>query len=130
MTSELQHYIEGWLHKADNDVASAKRLIEIEPAILDNACFHCQQAIEKFIKAYLIFNGIDIQRTHNIIFLLSEAAKFDSVFGDIETHDINTYAVQGRYPDMSVIPELEEAKTYYELALEIKELVTSRIKFS
>ena len=53
MTQALKDYINAWLQKADSDIISAQRLIKIEPMILDNACFHCQQAIEKSLKAFL-----------------------------------------------------------------------------
>lgn len=97
--------------------------------ILDNACFHCQQAIEKYLKAFLNFNGKETERTHNIIFLLSQAADFDIVFGTIDAMNINAYAVQARYPDFTMIPDEDEAKAYYQLALHIKSLVTARIVF-
>ncbi len=45
MTPALESYIKSWLDKAGHDLASAQRLVEIEPMILDNACSHCQQAI-------------------------------------------------------------------------------------
>jgi HEPN domain-containing protein len=67
MTPALKTFIESWLSKAGHDLVSAQRLLEIEPVILDNACFHCQQAIEKYLKAFLVYNGRDIERTHNII---------------------------------------------------------------
>lgn len=98
--------------------------------ILDNACFHCQQAIEKMLKAFLIYNGRDIERTHNIIFLLAECAKFDPVFENVDPLDINEYAVQGRYPDSNLMPSEEEAKSYYQLAQNIKSLVDQRIVFT
>ena len=60
MTPALKAYIESWLEKAQHDLDSAQRLIEIEPMILDNACFHSQQAIEKYLKAYLIYHSEDI----------------------------------------------------------------------
>ena len=60
MTPALKTYIVSWLDKAGHDIISAQRLLEIEPAILDNACFHCQQAIEKNLKAFLIYHGCDI----------------------------------------------------------------------
>jgi HEPN domain-containing protein len=44
MSGDMKEYIAGWLSKADHDIISAQRLIEIEPMILDYACFHCQQA--------------------------------------------------------------------------------------
>jgi HEPN domain-containing protein len=129
MTPELAAYVESWLEKAKRDLDSANRLIDIEPMILDNACFHCQQAIEKYLKAFLIYHGWDIERTHDIIYLLTQSEKFDVIFGSIDPKNINAYAVQGRYPDSNLMPSVAEAKSYYELALEISSLVTSRIKF-
>lgn len=120
MTPELRTYIESWINKAEHDLISAQRLLEIEPMILDNAWFHCQQAIEKCLKAYLVYNGVDIERTHNIIFLLEQCAGFDSAFSTVDPLNINAFAVQGRYPDTNLMPEIEEAQTYYQLALNIK----------
>ncbi len=130
MTQALQAYVESWLNKAEHDLLSAQRLLEIEPLILDNACFHCQQAIEKCLKAYLIYNEFDIQKTHDIIALLNQCSNFDSIFGTIDPMDINAYAVNGRYPDANLMPSKEEAESYYRLALEVKSLVTERIIFS
>lgn len=129
MTPALKTYIKSWLNKAGHDLLSAQRLLEIEPVILDNACFHCQQSIEKCLKAFLIFNGRDIERTHNVIFLLSECANFDPIFAGVDPMDINAYAVQGRYPDSGLIPTLDEAKRYYQLAHQVRDLVVERIVF-
>jgi len=130
MTSAHKAYVESWLDKAEHDLMSAQRLIEIEPVILDNACFHCQQAMEKCLKAYLIYNGFDVQKTHDIIDLLVDCAKYDSIFAAIDPLDINAYAVRGRYPDTNLMPTKEEAEGYYQLALQIKSLVSERIIFS
>jgi len=129
MIPALKAYIESWLVKADHDLMSAERLLEIEPMILDNACFHCQQAIEKCLKAFLIFHGRDVERTHNVIFLLSECANFDPVFKEVDLMNINTYAVQIRYPDSNLFPSIEEAKSYYQLAIKVKMMVAERIVF-
>ena len=129
MTPALKAYIESWLEKADHDLMSAQRLLEIQPMILDNACFHCQQAIEKCLKAFLAYKGRDIERTHNVIFLLSECANFDPIFATVDPMNINAYAVQGRYPDSNLIPTAAEANSYYQLALQIQALVKERILF-
>jgi len=129
MTAALQAYIEGWLKKADHDIISAQRLLEIEPMILDSACFHSQQAIEKSLKAFLAFNEHDFEKNHNIILLLAQCADFDPVFASIDPLNLNAYAVQGRYPDANLLPTPDEAKTYYKLALEIRKIVAERIKF-
>jgi len=130
MTRGAETYVRAWLEKAEHDVVSAQRLLEIEPMILDNACFHCQQAIEKFLKALLAYHGVEIEKTHNIIFLLSQCSDFDAIFSTIDPLNINAYAVQGRYPDENIAPSLEEVKIFYQLALYIKTLVTDRIIFS
>lgn len=130
MSTALQTYIKSWLDKAEHDLMSAERLLEIEPMILDNACFHCQQAVEKCLKAYLIYNGTDIGKTHNIESLLNQCADFDPIFETIDPLDITAYAVQGRYPDSNLMPSKKEAESYYQLALQIKILIKERIIFS
>ena len=94
MTPALKTYIESWLDKAEHDLMSVQRLLEIELMILDTACFNCQQAVEKYLKAFLIFCGQDIERTHSITFLLKECSKYDFEFAAIDPMDINSYAVR------------------------------------
>ena len=117
MTPEWKEYINAWLQKADNDLQTTQRLIEIEPLILDTACFHCQQAIEKCLKAFLYYKGKEIKKTHDIDYLLEECAIFDTIFDTIDSLNINDFAVNVRYPDFSLSPDIEEAKKLYELAL-------------
>lgn len=127
MTPALKAYIESWVNKAEHDLISAQRLLEIKPMILDSACFHCQQAVEKYLKAYLIYKELQVEKTHDIIFLLNQCANFDPIFATIDPLNINAYAVNGRYPDDNLMPEKEEAESYYQLAIQIKELITERI---
>ena len=127
MNEELERYILAWLQKANNDIIAAQRLIELEPIIADYACFHCQQSIEKSLKAFLIYQGRDIKKTHDIDFLLAECGEFDPVFRTIQTSNINDYAVGGRYPDYSQAPEMEEVMHHYDLAIQVYDLVKERI---
>ena len=98
--------------------------------ILDNACFHCQQSIEKNLKAFLCYNGENIERTHDIDFLLQKCANFDSIFSTVDSLNINDYAVLGRYPDANLLPDIDEAKAFYQLAIEVGNLVKERIIFT
>ena len=61
---------------------------------------------------------------------MSQSADFDPAFASIDPLNINAYAVRGRYPDTNLMPEKEEAESYYQLALQIKLLVTEKIVFS
>jgi HEPN domain-containing protein len=127
---DLKEYLAAWMLKAEHDIISAQRLLEIEPMILDSACFHCQQAVEKSLKAFLYYNGVDVEKTHDVIYLLRECLKFDTTFKAIDPLNINDFAVKGRYPDASVMPEVAEAKRYYQLAKQVYALVKERLVFS
>ena len=130
MTEDLKEFINAQLLKADHDIITAQRLLDIEPMILDNACFHCQQAVEKSLKAFLTYSGKDIQKTHDIYFLLSECAKIDNIFSTIDVLNINDFAVQARYPDSSIMPDIDEARFFYQLAIQVNTLVKEKIVFS
>jgi|WetSurMetagenome_2_1015567.scaffolds.fasta_scaffold880349_2 HEPN domain-containing protein len=55
----------GWLRKADSDLANAELCLAAEKS-LDTACFHCQQAAEKALKAYLIVKHAEFPLTHDL----------------------------------------------------------------
>ena len=129
MTPDLKEYINAWLQKAANDIVTAQRVLEIEPMILDSACFHCQQAAEKSLKAFLCYKGKDIVKTHDVDFLLNECARFDPVFDTIDTLNISDFAVKVRYPDFSFLPDIDEARKLYELAILINNMVKEKIIF-
>lgn len=51
----------GWIEKARQDARSAKRLLA-DPAELEPAAYHVQQAVEKALKAALVAEGIKFPR--------------------------------------------------------------------
>jgi HEPN domain-containing protein len=103
--------------------------IEMNPLILDAACFHCQQCVEKYLKAYLFYKGEEILKIHDLTRLRKGCAKFDSDFADINFKDLNAYAVEARYPDNFLAPDLSEAKEYLQIAEAVKGLVRKKIIF-
>lgn len=127
MNQDLNDYINKWLEKAEHDMAAAKLLIEANPMILDVACFHCQQAVEKYLKAYLIFNNIIIKKTHSIDVLISECGLIDTEFSTIDFKNLDEFAVDIRYPDHFLQPDLKETKDYYAIAIQIQKLVLEKI---
>jgi len=59
-----------WLQKGRNDLLSAQILIEHDPPVLDTASFHCQQAVEKALKAFLAWKAVPFEKVHSLIYLL------------------------------------------------------------
>ncbi|TAL58007.1 MAG: HEPN domain-containing protein [Bacteroidetes bacterium] len=129
MTDDYREYIGQWFEKADHDIIAAKSLIEIRPLILDVACFHCQQAVEKYLKAFLVYKEVDFEKTHNIRLLQNKCAAMDADFSQLDFKNLNTFAVDARYPDF-ISPSVEEAKEYLIIAEKIKELVISKVKLA
>jgi HEPN domain-containing protein len=64
-----------WLEIAEKDLDRANRLIEDDAEL---AGFCLQQAVEKFLKAFLISNGWEHRKSHDLVTLLDEAASYDS----------------------------------------------------
>jgi len=60
----------GWIRKAENDLKIAKDERLTENSTTDMICFHAQQCVEKYLKAYLIAKGISFRKTHDITEIL------------------------------------------------------------
>ena len=107
---------EDWLRYAKSDLELA-RIEKPEGVLLENLCFHAQQAAEKTLKAVLIFFEIDFPRTHNIRTLLDLLPEGVDVPQEVEESAILTdYAVESRYPRKSEPVDDEEYRQVLGLA--------------
>ena len=48
-----------WFSKADHDLQTVEILFTDPKPPTDTLCFHCQQAVEKYLKGMLVLNNID-----------------------------------------------------------------------
>lgn len=53
-----------WAQKGKNDLKNAKVLLQ-EGGTTDAVCFHSQQAVEKYLKAFLAFHGAPVRKIHS-----------------------------------------------------------------
>jgi HEPN domain-containing protein len=60
---------EEWVDKAEKDYRVALILARSREPFHDQACFHCQQCAEKYLKALLQELGLPVPRTHNLLAL-------------------------------------------------------------
>ena len=67
MADDAQHLVLAWLEKARHDLETARRVVAGDPPITDTAVYHCQQAAEKALKAFLIDQGQPIFKTHDLM---------------------------------------------------------------
>lgn len=88
--------------------------------LAEDLCFHAQQAVEKSLKAVLIFNAIEFPRTHNLRILIDELP--ESVFRDPildSSAALTDYAVSARYPGETEPVTSDELKTARHIAREV-----------
>jgi len=128
MKDDERNYVEQWLEKAAHDLLAARLILDHQPIILDISCFHCQQAVEKYLKTFLIFHKKDFPKTHNIDLLLKTCSTINDRFKEVDVKNLEDFAVRGRYPHDFLLPSVEEAEEFYQITLEIKELVIMEIK--
>jgi len=117
----------GWIRKAESDLTSVRRML-VSEGPFDTACFHCQQAIEKFFKAFLAFQGQQIPRTHDLeglarlCSLLDKTLKWDK----LNLEEVTDYAVAVRY-DLEFWPEQDIAEEALQKAEKVKQEILLRL---
>ncbi len=89
-----------WLQKAKQDLLSAQILLKNNPPILETACFHCQQTVEKCLKAFLVWKNIPFEKVHSLTYLLDLCELHESEFKSFRdmAENLESYAVVIRYP--------------------------------
>ena len=92
--------VEEWLSKAREDLLSARILLGHDPPVLSTACFHCQQAVEKALKAFLVSRGVAFERVHSLPYLLDlcDEAGLDIAEQRDGVEALGPFAVGLRYP--------------------------------
>jgi HEPN domain-containing protein len=105
-----------WLRHAYSDLALANTT-PLPQILLEQLCFHAQQAAEKALKAILVAYNISVPRTHNLRTLFDLLPADVSVPLDIqEAMGLSDYAVASRYPGVSEPVEAEEYREAVDLA--------------
>jgi HEPN domain-containing protein len=128
MKSKME-LINSWMNKAEKDLLTAKHELSFTDVVTESVCFHCQQAVEKHLKAYLVFLGIPFTKTHEIGELITKCESKDkeiSAFKE-EADKLTDYAIEIRYPDDWYEPTVNEAKEAFDIATKIKEFIQNKI---
>jgi len=95
------------------------------PEFLDTVTFHCQQAVEKYLKAYLIFQSTKFRFTHDLIYLLDliyqKDAEFEKYYDSVS--ELQSYAIEVRYPNETIFLSKEKVEKAMVIAKSLRELV-------
>jgi HEPN domain-containing protein len=96
-----------WMQIADDDFDSAKILNGSYRKHYEIICYHCAQAVEKYLKGFLSYNDIIPQKTHNLLILNEICIDADNSFENIRTGCslLNRFTSDIRYPHRIEINE-------------------------
>lgn len=130
MNQEKEEYIRNWLYRAREDIAVLEKLAQSGIEFYTSTiCFHAQQAVEKYLKSFLIFHDIDFPRTHDVDFLLNECQKIDKDNFQFDFKSLTEFGVSVRYPDDFYVPSVNETNEYLLIAQEVMRIVERLLKF-
>lgn len=101
-----------WLQKAEKDLLSARILLKHDPPVLETACFHCQQTVEKALKAFLVWKRVPFEKVHSLTYLLDLCEMHEPGFTDLRdmAENLAPYAIEVRYPGGDMQISQEEAQ--------------------
>lgn len=99
----MQPITQEWVDKAEGDAKVATTLWQMEVPVYDAICFHAQQCVEKYCKAWLVEWHVDFPRTHDLEALaklcLASLPELTALLDDLRY--LTSFAVEIRYPGIS-----------------------------
>ncbi len=119
MDESTRELVRDWLTRASHDLRSSRALASLDDPLLDTAIYHCQQAAEKSVKAWLQSNDDPFPKTHDIEDLVERASGVNPDFRKFGTAAsvLTPYVSAFRYPGgfdepMPTREEFDEALQY------------------
>lgn len=124
--------VKKWIRKGDHDLGTAKITFMHIPEYLDTVTFHCQQAVEKYLKSYLIFLSTSFRFSHDLVYLLDLITQKDRDFESFydTVSELQGYAVEIRYPNETIYLSKENVENAIMIAKNVREFVTRKMKIT
>jgi HEPN domain-containing protein len=100
--ADIWEEVIAWLRVAETDQRVAMVCLNLDPPLLDAAAFHCQQAVEKLLKGFLVHASIDFGKTHDLERLGRIAATRYPVIASLAAavEDWTSWSIAYRCPDL------------------------------
>ncbi len=129
MNDETRQAVGQWRKKAQSDWATVEILLSSEQRPADTVCFHCQQFVEKLLKAVLTLHDIEAPKTHDVRRLMQLAEPFvpelctrGSAADALTVHGVET-SYPGDWPEI----ELSEMNEVVELSKKFGDILLRKL---
>jgi len=112
-----------WSHKAEGDYTVAETLWQAGSTVYDAICFHAQQGVEKYLKAWLVEHEMSFPKTHDLEALAKQclAGLPDLALLMDDLRLLTSFAVEIRYPGTSA--ERQDAEACWQTAVRARQLL-------
>ena len=126
--------VHDWLRLAHENLLFARSGMGEEFSPYHTVCYLCQGSAEKYLKAFLILNGWELEKTHDLLKLLVFCTEFDAEFVKLKgpCELLNEYITVGRYPEDLPFESISrnDASEAIEAANEIEHLVAAKMNYA
>lgn len=121
--------VRGWLNKAANGLRGAHIDLDADPPLIEDALFHCQQAAEKSLKAFLTGHDTPFKKTHDLDELGRACIALDAGLGDSmrSVTTLTVFAWEFRYPGDAQVPSMKEVREYLAIANTLYTAILARL---
>ena len=92
--------IKEWLDKTDDDFYFADANLREGSEFFAQICFYFQQAAEKYLKAFIICNGLNFSKLHDLVHLLKTCSEHEPTLEKLKEDCIllSSAYIDTRYP--------------------------------
>jgi HEPN domain-containing protein len=116
-----------WVEKAQGDYRVACAQWQSEDPVWDAICFHSEQCAEKYLKAWLVEQGLGFPKTHDLEALaklcLPSLAGVERLMDGLRF--LTSLAIEIRYP--GAFAQRGDAEKCWQVGLEARSLVRARL---
>jgi len=129
MNEQTKQLVRLWWRKASDDYRVARRLFDVGDMPMAIVCFHCQQAVEKALKALIVAQGGVPPKTHDLLAVYGQCvvSKRDAMTIQDCALDFMEYAVELRYPG-DYEPDAAEASAAISHAKRVHRVVRKHLR--
>lgn len=91
-------YPKDWFRIAEKDFKRTQQLLKLKDP--EGAAYNLQQAVEKYLKGFLLSKGWQLKRIHDLEVLLNDALKYEPSLEEFREvcQEITDYYLLNRYP--------------------------------
>lgn len=129
MNDQTREAVRQWQAKAQSDWKAVEILMAGEQCPADVVCFHCQQFVEKLLKAFLTRYGIETPKTHDLRRLIQLAEPFAPELSPLSdsSDTLTIHGVETRYPGDWRQIELTEMNQVVELSKQFGDILLAKL---